>query len=318
MIQDFHISIPVRDQHPALLDPWLAALEFGPGTVMAVLTQTIGPAYKTRGAAMAIAADGRTAGALSSGCIEADLVLHAQKVRQSGIARRLRYGQGSPFMDLRLPCGGGIEVMLFPLHDLAPLETLARRMAARQVTTLTVTKVGTLELGANAGFRLTFRPPLRFVIFGAGAEAAVFADLVRSLGFRHVLLSHEDRSLDMAQAMGCMTRRLGPLPDMAELLPDDRCAALLFYHDHDYEPEILRALLSGPAFYIGAQGSRRTQADRLERLTSMGIPIKQRQRVRGPIGLIPSSRDPRQLAVSVLAEVLMVAGTQDVTAGAPA
>jgi len=123
-----------------------------------------------------------------------------------------------------------------------------------------------------------------------------------------VLLSHEDRSLDAAQAMGCTVRRLGPMPDFEELVPDDRCAALLFYHDHDYEPQILRALLDRPAFYIGAQGSRATQATRLAHLARMGVPPDLLERVRGPIGLIPSSRDPRLLAISVLAEVVMAAG----------
>lgn len=308
MLQDPHAFVPARNRHPALLDPWQTALEFGPGTVMAVLTETHGPAYRSRGAAMALAADGRFAGALSSGCVEADLMLHAQRVRDSGRPLHLRYGTGSPFIDLRLPCGGAIEVTLFLLRDHEVLATLARARSARRQAVLTLSDQGRLSLGEGAGLRLTFRPPLRFIIFGAGPEAAVFADLVHSLDHDHVLLSHEDQSLTLAERMGCTIRRLGPLPDMAELVPDERCAALLFYHDHDYEPAILRRLLARPAFYIGAQGSRSTQATRLERLAALKVPAADCARVRGPIGLIPSARDPRQLAISVLAEVMAAAG----------
>lgn len=303
--------------HPALADPWETALVMGPGTVMAVLTATDGPAYRNPGTAMAIAADGRFAGALSSGCIEADLILHAATVRQTGTPLRLRYGQGSPFIDLRLPCGGGIEVTLFALRDSDVLADLSRARADRRPVTLHLSDKGRLSLvptpgaaGGTGDFTMTFKPPIRFVVFGAGPEAAVFADLVQSLGYDHVLLSHDDHSLRVAEAMGCTTRRLGDLPDLADLVPDDRCAALLFYHDHDHEPQILQRLLDRPAFYIGAQGSRATQAARLDRLAAMGVPPQARDRVRGPIGLIPSARDPRLLAISVLAEVVMAAGDQ--------
>lgn len=311
-MQDFSRFPPWPDRppvlmQPALLDPWRAARDFGPGTVVAVLTETFGPAYRNRGTAMAIAADGRTAGALTSGCIEADLVLQARALREDDAPRRLRYGQGSPFVDLRLPCGGAIEVMLFVLRDGQVLAELALRRQARHITVLTISDSGRLRLGEGPGLRLSFHPPPRFVIFGAGAEAAVFANLVRSLAYDHILLSHDERSLSMAQQMGCRTRRLGPLSDMAdmaELVPDSQCAALLFYHDHDHEPALLRRLLAGPAFYIGAQGSRATQATRLQRLAELGVPAAACSRLRGPIGLIPSTRDPMQLAVSVLAEVM--------------
>lgn len=313
------VRLSARPVHPALADPWDSALAMGPGTVMAVLTATHGPAYRNPGAAMAIGADGRMAGALSSGCIEADLALQARQVRADGRPRHLRYGQGSPFIDLRLPCGGAIEVMLFALRDVDVLAALSRARAARRQVALHLSPSGRLSLdhggssgggSGGGGFAMTFRAPLRFAIFGAGAEATVFADLARSLGYDHLLISHEDQSLEVARAMGCAVRRLGDLSDVADLVPDDRCAALLFYHDHDHEPRILQRLLDRPAFYIGAQGSRATHAARLARLAELGVPAEARDRVRGPIGLIPSSRDPRLLAVSVLAEVVMAAGEQ--------
>lgn len=313
-----HLRPPVATaaRHPSLADPWEAALAFGPGTVLAVLVQTHGPAYRMPGTGMAIAGDSRFAGALSSGCIEADLILHAAQVRANGLPLRLRYGQGSPFVDLRLPCGGAIEVMLFLVRDFDVLADLSRARASRRAAVLHLSGDGRLGLGdgdapaRNGDLQIPFKVPIRFVIFGAGPEAAVFADLARAMDYEHVLLSHEDQSLSTAERMGCSVRLMDKLPDFVELVPDDRCAALLFYHDHDYEPEILRHVLRRPAFYIGAQGSRATQAARIDRLRQMGVPDHDLGRVRGPIGLIPSLRDPRLLAISVMAEVVMAVGDQ--------
>lgn len=294
-----------------MMDPWQMAAEWGPGTVLAVLTATHGPAYRNPGAAMAIAPDGRFAGAITSGCVEADLILRANEVRRTGQVQDLRYGLGSPFFDLRLPCGGGIDIRIFPLRDPSVLSDLARRRTHRQPASLTISPEGRLSLrdwhpsGSGGGsFRLGFRPALRLLIFGTGAEAAAFTGLVRGMDYDHVLLSHEESSLAPVRAAGSPTMLIQPGCRPQSLHVDADTAAVLFYHDHDYEPAILKQMVRTPAFYIGAQGSRATQATRLARLHEMGLSEEELDRIRGPIGLIPSSRDPNSLAISVLAEIV--------------
>ncbi|MFT4150381.1 MAG: XdhC family protein [Paracoccaceae bacterium] len=309
------LSFPAQaGLHPALLDPWQAAAA-DPDTVLAVLTQTHGPAYRNPGAALAIAGDGRMAGAITSGCIEADLALRADEVRRTGRVQHLRYGQGSPFFDLKLPCGGGIEVDLFALADRDVLIRLATARKDRRAVSLVISAGGRLHLDRwrptgqrGDTFSIGFRPDLRFVIFGTGAEAVAFAGLVRGMGYDHTLISHEEASLQSAAAAGTPVRLIHSLSQMKDVQADADTAVVLFYHDHDYEPEILRQMLDTPAFYIGAQGSRATQARRLARLEELGIPAGSRDRVRGPIGLIPASRDPKSLALSVLAEVVGLHG----------
>ncbi|WP_225029531.1 XdhC family protein [Xinfangfangia pollutisoli] len=144
------LSIPKQTQismHPAMLDPWDSALTWGTGTVLAVLTGTDGPAYRDVGAAMAFHPDGRFAGAITSGCVEADLILRAQEVRRTGQPQSLRYGRGSPFFDLRLPCGGGVDILLFRLKDVGALADLAASRAARRPVSLIVSAEGRLTLG---------------------------------------------------------------------------------------------------------------------------------------------------------------------------
>lgn len=310
---DWTPGVAAGGMHPALLDPWEAAAGWGEGTVLALLTATEGPAYRELGAAMAIGADGRCAGAITSGCVEADLVLHAAEVRGSGRVKRLRYGKGSPFFDMKLPCGGGIEVTLLPLGDRAALAQVARARNERRPVALRVAPSGRLSVQpfrrtgpGSEGFTVGFLPFLRLVSFGAGAEALVFAGMAARLGYDHLLLSHDPATLASAQAQGITARwleRLESLRDGERAGIDARTAVTLFYHDHDYEPRILQAVLDSPAFYIGAQGSRVAQATRLGRLRDMGLSEAALARLRGPIGLIPSTRDPQSLAISVLAEI---------------
>lgn len=306
-------AIDTASGHPALLDPWAAAAEWGVGTVLAVLTGTEGPAYRNPGAALAIAADGRFAGAITSGCVEADLVLRAEEVRWTGQPQQLRYGLGSPFFDLKLPCGGGIDVWLFPLQDPSVLARLQQDRASRKPISLSIAADGKLGLAPwqatvfrDGRFHLGFRPGPQFLIFGTGAEAAAFAGLVRGIGHRHVVLSHEPATLAAIAGRGSPVQMIRQETRLRDLEVDADSAVVLFYHDHDYEPVILRSMLDGPAFYIGAQGSRATQAKRLATLEAMGLTTPALSRLRGPIGLIPSSRDPQTLALSVLAEITSV------------
>jgi xanthine dehydrogenase accessory factor len=306
--------------HPALLDPWDAARTMGEGTVIALLVTTEGPAYRSIGTAIAIAADGHYAGAITSGCIEAELIRQAANVRAEGLPKRLRYGAGSPFFDLKLPCGGAIEVMLFPLHGLAALEDLAQRRAARLPVALSVSAQGHLSVipytptrETETGFTRGFRPPLRFVTFGAGPEPLVFASLVTSLGYDHTLLSHDEITLSSARATGGQAKKLALNLDTAACMVDAETAITLFYHDHDREPALLRYLLTTDACYIGAQGGHHAQQARYKQLLQMGVPEAQLARLRAPIGLIPSARDAHTLAVSVLAEIMDIAKSREIS-----
>lgn len=90
-------------------------------------------------------------GFLSGGCIEADVALHGREVLTTGIARRLVYGRGSPFIDMRLPCGGRLEVLVERIApDDGALLALFRRRSARCAR-----KVGVRPVHAGAGLVAT-------------------------------------------------------------------------------------------------------------------------------------------------------------------
>ena len=299
------LSGPLRDPVADLL----AAEEDG---VLALITGVEGPSYRPVGAVMAIDAGGRRTGTLSSGCVENDIALHALEALEAGRPKVIRYGRGSPFMDIQLPCGGGLEIALVPHPDRAVLAALMAAREERRAVTLAVDLAGgalTLSPDGETGrdgdrFAVRFLPEIRFLVFGKGPEASTFAALAQAAGYPSLLLSPDAETLEAGRQAGAGTQALDLPGWPAWLEVDDRTAIVLFFHDHDWEPPILIGAVRTPAFYIGSQGSRRARDARLMELEAMGMTESERARLRGPIGLVPSARDARTLAVSVLAEVL--------------
>ncbi len=300
-----------RERRPH--DPLEALLRAGARGALALITAVEGPSYRPVGAMMAFLPDGRRSGSLSSGCIEADLQLHAQKVMAQEAPALLRYGAGSPFFDLKLPCGGGLEILLLPCPPASLLGQVARLRAARRGFSLAIgLRDGAVAIGPDRPtgkdghglFHVRLGPEPRFLIFGKGPEVAVFAGLVQAALLPGLVLSHDDETLAQATAIGMPVRPIDTRGLPGDVEVDRDTAAVLFYHEHHYETAILRRLLAGSAFYIGAQGSRRARDARLEALRAAGMGEPALGRLRGPIGVVPSARDARLLAISVLAEIL--------------
>lgn len=277
-----HARICLRDI------PLSAALNGGP-CALAVITGVVGASYRPLGAVMVVDGQGQRFGNLSSGCIEHDVALHAASALTDGQIRRLRYGAGSPFLDLHLPCGGGLDVVILPYPDRAALTLAADRLAARQNATL--------DLG---DIRLTILPELQVLIFGKGPETRALSHLATAAGYEVQTFSPDAETL-----AGLPKGQYLPQPRWPEaVLPDARTAVTLFFHDHDWEPPLLEVALRSDAFYVGAQGSLRAHQNRCAALIARGMDAGLTGRMASPFGLIPSLRDPQSLAVSVLAQLL--------------
>jgi xanthine dehydrogenase accessory factor len=85
---------------------------------------------------------------------------------------------------------------------------------------------------------------------------------------------------------------------------DARTALVLLTHDPKLDDPALHIALKSDAFYIGALGSTRTHAKRVERLTEAGFMPEQIARIRGPVGLDIGAASPPEIAVSILAQMV--------------
>jgi xanthine dehydrogenase accessory factor len=234
------------------------------------------------GAQLAVAADGTLAGDMADKCLDAELASQAQQAMAEGTPRLLRYGEGSPFVDFRLPCGSGLDILVDP----APIrETLHRALAD-----LDGRRASAVPLASSLLSERRYIPPLRIVMLGEGSEVAALEKLATIQG---IAFERLDAGGDLS---------LGRAPDWLEA--DAWTAILLLFHDHEWEHALLEWALTTPAFYIGAQGGAPAREDRLERLRASGHTDTQLTRINSPVGLIPSARDSSVLALSILAEVV--------------
>lgn len=283
-------------EHPQdVLAQWLDWKAAGDAALV-VITATEGGAVRETGALMAVAGDGQAAGYISGGCIDADVILQAQAALKSGETKQLRYGAGSPFVDLPLPCGGAIEVAIIPDADPAALKTAHDRLAARQPARLAI---------QGTGIKTRYVPKLRVRIAGRGADPLALARLARASGLETVLQLRDGEDVEAAMAEGfTKVSALDTPGDLPAMSDDPWTAFILMFHDGDWEGPLLRQALDGTAFYVGAVGSRRTHARRCEALREAGVAESEIARIHGPVGLIPSMRDASMLAVSTLGEIV--------------
>jgi xanthine dehydrogenase accessory factor len=258
------------------------------------VTNIYGGAMRAKGALMAAQEDGTVAGYISNGCVDADIIFQAKEAMKDGQVRRLKYGEGSPFKDIQLPCGGSIDLLVVPNPDDSMIGEAVVKFATRQSVSLSF-----------EDFEWTYAPKLRLRIAGRGEAVRALASQAIQSGFDVHLQSPE---ADMHNDLGVMKFDHLTNPAAPPAQQDDAWSAvILMFHDHAWEIALLTQALASDAFYIGAMGSDRTHALRVQVLKEADVSPKNITRINGPIGLIPSMRDANLLALSTLAEIVKTA-----------
>jgi xanthine dehydrogenase accessory factor len=145
----------------------------------------------------------------------------------------------------------------------------------------------------------------RLVVVGAVQVATSLVRFARELGYETIVVDGRPAFATPARFPDVDRHVVGWPDEVADeiaLGPPDAVAVLT--HDVKFdEPAIVEALRRG-CRYVGAVGSRKTQADRRERLSAAGVPDEQLDRLRGPIGLDLGGRAPAETALAIMAEVL--------------
>lgn len=249
-----------------------------PGVGLCTVVGIEGSFSRRLGAQLAVHPDGTITGSLADGCLEKQLAAEVTAATEPVVKR---FGAGSELIDFRLPCGSGLDVLIDPVPDHVACLAAVALLEGREDAVL--------QLPAAQLAERHYIPALRLQLFGEGPELEALVALAHAAGVE-------------AQAHGKDALSLGRRP--SGLAADPWTAAVLLFHDHEWEQAILEWALATPAFYIGAQGGFEARRTRLERVAAIGAAPDQLARIRSPIGAIAHSREPAVLALSVLAEIV--------------
>lgn len=155
-------------------------------------------------------------------------------------------------------------------------------------------------------FVRVYTPAPRMVIVGAVHIAQALAPMAKIAGFDVTVIDPREAFARSSQLTGINSIVAWPDEAMVDVAPDMRTAVVTLTHDPKLDDPALAAALKSPAFYIGALGSRKTHAKRLQRLADDGFTETDFARIKGPVGLDIDAVTPAEIAVSILAQVIAV------------
>jgi len=287
--------------------------------VVATVVATRSSAPRPVGSKLIVREDGSLEGSVSGGCVENDVVVAAQEVRETGVPRLVTYGITDDMaFSVGLPCGGEIDVFVEPLGeqvdsgvvltvirgegvgerlDDAELERAALRRGRSHV----------IELGDRSVFADVFADPPRLLVYGAVDTAEALCASAKLLGWRTIVADARPR-FATAERIPSADELLVVWPDeaLAHVSPDAATAVVVLTHDDKFDLPLVRGALATDAFYVGWLGSRRNQERRRGLLVEAGVAEDELDRISGPSGLDVGADSPAETAVSILAEILAV------------
>lgn len=316
----------------------LATLTAGHRVAVATVVSMTGSAPTVVGTSMAVDDTGAALGSVAGGCVEGALVDLCTSVLDGAAPGVQEYGvTDEDAFAVGLTCGGVLRVHARELGpaDVPVLAAAARGEEAVLVTVLDgprsdgpPTRSGTLpgtdgggvdvpvparsgivrvqgpDGGVEVFVEVASAPP-RMVVYGALEFSSALAAVARVAGYRVTVC-------DARAVLATPRRHPGadevvvdwPVRHLAQQHLGARDVVCVMAHDDRFDADLVLAALRSGAGYVGAMGSRRTQARRITELVERGITPDELARLHAPIGLDLGASTPGETAVSVLAEVL--------------
>jgi xanthine dehydrogenase accessory factor len=328
----------VELQRPADSSPisvarnWLGTYD---QVALATVVSTWGSAPVPVGGHLVVAPDGRFEGSVSGGCIEMDVISKAEDIMHDGQSKLLEFGiADEAAWRAGLPCGGTIKILVEMLSkaDAPYLESIleARRARRPHVAAIDLQtgrrrifeaelaegeirerietgESGIFSFDEGDAFLQVRLPTVRVVIVGATHITQVLAPLAEQIGFDAIIIDPRTAFTSIERLGHTPTLTEWPEVGLAALGLDPRTAVVAVTHAAHLDDDALAAALRSDCLYIGALGSRKTHAKRLERLRAAGFSDADLERIHAPIGLAIGAKGPAEIALSILAEIVQVA-----------
>jgi len=308
------------------LTAWHAA---GVPCALATVVRVRGSAYRHEGAKLLVAADGRSVGNVSGGCLEEDVRAVAERVIATGVSERRSYCGGANEIaawDLGVGCEGEVEIFIERVNDprageLAMLDreeafevrtelatgvrSVAPRSAASERSSIEGPSIESRLTPDGATFIEVLQPPPRLLIVSGGEDARHLAALAHGVGFRVVVADRRPGLLTPERFPSGVRLVESSAAGLSErIVLDAGSFAVVMTHHFADDTDYLRALLRSPVRYLGLLGPRQ----RTERVLAIlrGESAFDESRIFGPVGLDIGTDGAEQVALAVVAEILAV------------
>lgn len=191
-------------------------------------------------------------------------------------------------------------------QHLLPGDAAPPALAEAAARALRADRPGPVALDDGTWFLHPHNPAPRLIVIGAVHAAQALASMAGPLGFGVAVIDPRRAFATPERFPGIALVDAWPDEAMAAAAPDSRTAVVALTHDPKLDDPGLDAALRSEAFYVGALGSRRTHARRLERLGALGHDASALARIRGPVGLDIGALTAAEIALSILAEIVSV------------
>lgn len=309
----------------------------GRAVALATVIETWGSAPRPAGSQLVIDESGQFEGSVSGGCVEGAVVSEAMEAIAEGAPKILSYGVADETAwEVGLACGGKIKVLVEPVGAVRDPKLMAQMIedwsVRRPVYVATRIDDGTSWLvdsqKGDCGFQkavaglaradrsgivqtpegevfiCVYNPVLRMTIIGAVHITQSLVPVARQVGFEVAVVDPRAAFASPARFPGVTLMPEWPDEALARRPLDKRTALVVLTHDPKIDDPALCIGLRSDCFYVGALGSKKTNAARVERLTEAGLTRAELARLFAPIGLGIGARSPAEIAISIVAEVI--------------
>jgi xanthine dehydrogenase accessory factor len=331
---------PIKgDESP--LELAFAWADEGRKVAIATVISTWGAASRPAGSQLIVDAKGAFEGSVSGGCVEPAVITEAFEVINSGRPRLVSFGvTDEQAWDVGLICGGRIDIFIESLD--ANRDTFERAVELKRakipaciITDLATGEAFAHDLGSSdwkdqvpeqlRGFVFEtikrsacsacdadgrryyihgIYPATRLIIIGAVDIAKVLAQMAALSNYSVVIVDPRGAFATKERFPGVELMVEWPDEALANMTLHWRTAIVALTHDPKIDDVALKEALRSKAFYIGALGSKKSHAARLERLRREGFEDNNLARINGPVGLDIGAKTHAEIAVAILAEII--------------
>lgn len=256
----------MNDDNHRIMAELVRAINAGKSVVLGTIIKDRGSVPRRTGAKMLIYQDGRTSGTVGGGEMESRALEEASHIFESGQSHILTYAFVDPSKGDPGICGGEIELFM-ELH----------------------------------------LPPATLYIIGCGHVGRALAAQGQLAGYRVVVTDDREAMATPEQIPHADSYLPGSIEDALKAQPiTDNTYIALVTRNVMIDRQVLPKLLKTPAPYIGVMGSRRRWAETKKLLLADGLDAAELDRFHSPLGLELNAETPEEIAVSIVAEIIMV------------